>query len=67
MVCPVLGLPQVDSLPILNLSSNRADPDTTPRETLALIRERTRLDAALYQYAQSLFEIRLKQVGRKEA
>ena len=66
LICAVLGLPQVDSLPALNVSSNRADREAIPLETLELIRERTQLDAALYEHAQSLFEIRLKQIGQVE-
>ena len=66
LICAVLGLPQVDRLPALNVSSNRSDREAIPPETLALIREHTRLDAALYQYAQSLFETRLRQIGQKE-
>ena len=62
LLCHTFGWQMPPEIPQINSSPEPFDPSSIPASTLELIKEKTRLDAELYEFATQLFEQRYAQM-----
>jgi hypothetical protein len=62
LLCRTMSWPETDTLPRANATECRPACEELDPSTLHLLQEWTRLDQALYRFAESLFERRLRAV-----
>ena len=65
LLCHTFGWPIPPAPKILNVSPTRLTQDNIPPATLDIIRENTRLDAALYETAKEIFNMRYGEMPKK--